>query len=168
MFDFFDTWVLLWPLLSRRLPQWDATPAIRVLIVDSAVAAAGGFLVLSSIPAPSSPHPALLTAVVLVFPIFTWCPALLQQHSLRLLFLSSAQLPVVLVLVKMSEVTDIDWNDLPRASQHSWLVAGVPMTLPPWRHGFGLFFYVVVVTRTLRRLSLLAWWQRCIAYHHHR
>ncbi|MBS5341300.1 MAG: NCS2 family permease [Actinomyces sp. oral taxon 181] len=137
----------------------------QILIVDSAAAAAGGFFGASSITtfieSASGAADGGRTGLSSIFTGLLFIAAAFIAPLISIV--SSAATCGALVLVgflMMSEVTEIDWNDLLEGFPAFMVIAGIPMTYSISDGiGFGFIFYVVValVTGNVKKVKPLMW-----------
>ena len=168
MSDFFDTMGSAMAIAKQGdflTEDGNVKDIKQILIVDSAAAAAGGLFGASSITtfiesasgAADGGRTGLSSVITgLLFIAAAFIAPLIS-------IVSSAATCGALVLVgflMMSEVTEIDWNDLLEGFPAFMVIAGIPMTYSISDGiGFGFIFYVVValVTGNVKKVKPLMW-----------
>ena len=138
---------------------------VATVVLDSAAAAAGGFFGASSITtfieSASGAADGGRTGLSSIFTGLLFIAAAFIAPLISIV--SSAATCGALVLVgflMMSEVTEIDWNDLLEGFPAFMVIAGIPMTYSISDGiGFGFIFYVVValVTGNVKKVKPLMW-----------
>ena len=168
MSDFFDTMGSAMAIAKQGdflTEDGNVKDIKQILIVDSAAAAAGGLFGASSITtfiesasgAADGGRTGLSSVITgLLFIAAAFIAPLIS-------IVSSAATCGALVLVgflMMSEVTEIDWNDLLEGFPAFMVIAGIPMTYSISNGiGFGFIFYVVIalVTGNVKKVKPLMW-----------
>ena len=168
MSDFFDTMGSAMAIAKQGdflTEDGNVKDIKQILIVDSAAAAAGGFFGASSITtfieSASGAADGGRTGLSSIFTGLLFIAAAFIAPLISIV--SSAATCGALVLVgflMMSEVTEIDWNDLLEGFPAFMVIAGIPMTYSISDGiGFGFIFYVVValVTGNVKKVKPLMW-----------
>lgn len=168
MSDFFDTMGSAMAIAKQGeflTEDGEVQDIKQILIVDSAAAAAGGLFGASSITtfieSASGAADGGRTGLASVFTgLFFFVSAFVAP---LISIVDSAATTGALVIVgflMMTEVTEIDWNDLLEGFPAFMVIAGIPMTYSISDGiGFGFIFYVIValVTGNVKKVKPLMW-----------